>query len=119
MESAGLSGPALDLLIDIGEHPGTSQQSCADRAAVTKGNVTQHLVRLEQRGLVQRETAGRCNELRLTVSGESLLGSVLAAHDDRMREFLSVLSTADQRDLRAILRRLDRGLRQKERRRRD
>lgn len=115
VETAGLSEGAFDLLVDIGEHPGTTQQACAQRVAVTKGNVTQHLVRLERRGLVRRARAGRCNDLRLTESGELLLASVLAAHDEAMHALLGVLSAADQRHLRAILRRLDRGLREKER----
>ena len=83
LEAAGLSDGAFDLLVDIGEHPGTSQQACADRVGVTKGNVTQHLVRLERRGLVRRDPVGRRNDLSLTESGELLLGSVLADHDRR------------------------------------
>jgi DNA-binding MarR family transcriptional regulator len=114
LEVAGLSDGAFDLLVDIGEHPGTSQQACADRVGVTKGNVTQHLVRLERRGLVRRDPAGRRNDLSLTESGELLLGSVLATHDGGMRELLGVLSAEDLRSLRAILRKLDRGLRERE-----
>ncbi len=112
LEAAGLSDGAFDLLVDIGEHPGTSQQACADRVGVTKGNVTQHLARLERRGLVRRDPMGRRNNLSLTGSGELLLIAVLADHDRGMREFLGVLSAEDLRKLRAILRRLDRGLRQ-------
>ena len=114
LEAAGLSDGAFDLLVDIGEHPGTMQQACADRVGVTKGNVTQHLVRLERRGLVQRDPIGRRNDLSLTESGELLLGSVLAAHDQGMRELLGVLSAEDLRNLRAILHKLDRGLRERE-----
>jgi len=114
LEAAGLSDGAFDLLVDIGEHPGTSQQACADRVGVTKGNVTQHLVRLERRGLVRRDPAGRRNDLSLTESGELLLSSVLAGHDRGMRELLGVLSAEDLRNLRAILRKLDRGLRERE-----
>jgi DNA-binding MarR family transcriptional regulator len=110
LEAAGLSDGAFDLLVDIGEHPGTMQQECAGRVGVTKGNVTQHLVRLEQRGLVRRDPAGRRNDLSLTESGELLLSSVLTVHDEGMREFLGVLGAADLHNLRAILRRLDRGL---------
>jgi DNA-binding MarR family transcriptional regulator len=113
LEAAGLSDGAFDLLVDIGEHPGTIQQTCADRVGVTKGNVTQHLVRLERRGLMRRDPAGRRNELSLTESGELLLRSVLTAHDEGMREFLGVLSAEDLQILRAILRRLDRGLRER------
>lgn len=110
--AAGLSDGTFDLLVDIGEHPGTSQQACADRVGVTKGNVTQHLQRLERRGLVRRDPAGRRKDLSLTEPGELLLSSVLVAHDRGMRELLGVLSAEDLRNLRAILRRLDRGLRQ-------
>ncbi len=110
LEAVGLSHGAFDLLIDIGEHPGTMQQACAGRVGVTKGSVTQHLQRLEQRGLVRRDPAGRRNDLSLTESGELLLSSVLADHDRGMRELLDVLGAEDLRNLRAILRQLDRGL---------
>jgi DNA-binding MarR family transcriptional regulator len=113
LEAAGLSDGAFDLLVDIGEHPGTSQQACADRVGVTKGNVTQHLARLERRGLVRRDPVGRRNDLSLTESGGLLLSSVLADHDQAMRELLGVLSGEDLQSLRAILRRLDRGLRER------
>ena len=114
LEAAGLSDGVFDLLVDIGEHPGTSQQACADRVGVTKGNVTQHLVRLERRGLVQRAPVGRRNDLALTESGELLLGSVLTAHDEGMRGLLGVLGAEDLQNLRAILRRLDRRLRERD-----
>jgi DNA-binding MarR family transcriptional regulator len=113
IKAAGLSDGTFDLLVDIGEHPGTSQQACADRVGVTKGNVTQHLQRLERRGLVRRDPAGRRNDLFLTESGKLLLSSVLAAHDEGMHELLGVLSAEDLRSLRAILRKLDRGLRER------
>jgi DNA-binding MarR family transcriptional regulator len=110
VENAGLSGGTFDLLVDIGQHPGTSQQPCADRTAVTKGNVTQHLVRLERRGAVRRDPVGRRNDLYLTQSGESLLDSVLAAHDDGVHELLGVLSREELRSMYAVLRKLERGL---------
>ena len=108
-EAAGLSSGAFDLLVDIGERPGTSQQACGDRIGVTKGNVTQHLARLEGRGLVRRDPAGRRNDLFLTADGKLLLGSVLDAHDDGVRQVLGVLSGEDLRSLRALLRKLERG----------
>ena len=114
LKAVGFSDGTFDLLVDIGEHPGTSQQACADRVGVTKGNVTQHLVRLERRGLVRRDPAGRRNDLSLTEPGELLLSALLAAHDQGMRELLGVLSAEDLQDLRAILRKLDRGLRERE-----
>jgi DNA-binding MarR family transcriptional regulator len=108
VEAAGLSAGAFDLLVDIGERPGTSQQACGDRIGVTKGNVTQHLARLERRGLVRRDPAGRRNDLYLTEPGKLLLGSVLDAHDDGVRQVLGVLSGEDLRSLRTLLRKLER-----------
>jgi DNA-binding MarR family transcriptional regulator len=96
------------------EAVGGVDQACADRVGVTKGNVTQHLVHLERRGLVRRDPAGRRNDLSMTESGGLLLSSVLAGHDQGMRELLGVLSAEDLQNLRAILRRLDRGLRERE-----
>ena len=112
VEAAGLSAGAFDLLVDIGERPGTCQQACGDRLGVTKGNVTQHLARLERRGLVRRNPAGRRNDLYLTEPGTFLLGSVLDAHDEGVRQALGVLSREDLRSLRALLRKLERERRQ-------
>ena len=63
---------------------------------------------------MRRDPAGRRNDLSLTESGELLLRSVLTDHDEGMRGLLGVLSGEDLQSLRAILRRLDRGLRERD-----
>ena len=77
---------------------------------VTKGNITQHIDRLEERGLMRREKHGRTNALYLTDAGRDLVAEIMPAHDERMKAILSLLSPDELRDFQAVLRRLDRRL---------
>ena len=100
----------FDLLMQVAFEDGTNQQSCADRMNVTKGNITQHLDRLEKRDLIQRQKEGRTNCLHLTEAGNDLVANVIPVHDQRVREILSLLTRDELRQFQSILRKLDRGL---------
>src|SRR5262245_66596409 len=43
----GLTVAQFDVLVQVGHHPGCSQQELADRLLVTKGNVAQVLTKME------------------------------------------------------------------------
>jgi MarR family 2-MHQ and catechol resistance regulon transcriptional repressor len=88
-------------------------QSCAIQMDVTKGNVTQHIDHLEERGLMRREKHGRTNSLYLTTAGEELVAEIIPVHDKRVEAVLSLLSESELRDFQTVLRRLDRRLTQK------
>ena len=53
------------------------QQELADALLVTKGNMTYHLCRMEERGLMDRRPEGRKNRLYLTGEGRRLLEEAL------------------------------------------
>ena len=107
---ANLSGGQFDLLLQIGREEGTNQQSCAERLGVTKGNVTQLLDRLEERGLVVRQREGRSNSLFLTDAGHALIADVVPAHDEGARTVLGGLDREELRQLSRLLRKVDRAL---------
>jgi DNA-binding MarR family transcriptional regulator len=100
----------FDLLMQVAFEGGINQQTCAERMNVTKGNVTQHLDRLEKRGLIQRQKEGRTNYLYLTDRGRDMVANIMPVHDRRVKEILSVLSEEELRQFQSILRKFDRRL---------
>ena len=111
IRAAGLSRPQTEMLAAIAVDEGLSQQTYADRLLVTKGNITQHLERFEEDGLITRRREGRTNYLYLTDAGRELLDQVLPEHDVRLQEAFSALTSEEFEQLRAIIRKLDRLLR--------
>ena len=100
----------FDLIMQIAHEDGINQQTCADRLNVTKGNVTQHLDRLEKQGLVWRQKEGRTNCLHLTKAGKEMLASIIPGHDQWVIKILSLLSPDELQQFKSIFRKLDRGL---------
>lgn len=100
----------FDLLMQIAHEDGINQQTCANRLNVTKGNVTQHLDRLEKQDLVWRQKEGRTNYLHLTKAGKELLTSIIPGHDQWVKEILSLLSADELQQFKSLFRKLDRGL---------
>jgi len=110
MRNINVSRYQFDLLMQVAFEDGINQQTCADRMNVTKGNITQHIDRLEKRDLIRRQKEGRTNYLHLTVAGNALVANVIPVHDQRVKEILSLLTEEELRQFQSILRKLDRGL---------
>ena len=110
MQELDVSRYQFDLLMHVALEKGINQQTCADRMHVTKGNVTQHIDRLEKQGLIRRQREGRDNYLYLTETGHELVESIMPKHDLRVKEILSVLSENELQQFQSILRKFDRSL---------
>ena len=110
IQDMNVSRYQFDLLMQVAFDEGINQQTCADRMNVTKGNITQHIDRLEKRDLIRRQKEGRTNYLHLTVAGNALVANVIPVHDQRVKEILSLLTEEELRQFQSILRKLDRGL---------
>ena len=110
MRDMDLSQSQFDLLMQVAFEKGISQQACADGMNVTKGNVTQHLDRLEEQDLVRRQKVGRTNHLYLTDSGQTLVDEIMPIHDAYVKGILSLMTDQEFSQFQRILRRLDRGL---------
>lgn len=108
MQELDLSRSQFELLIEVAFEKGVNQQTCANRMNVTKGNIAQHIARLENDGLVRRQKDGRTNHLYLTEKGEQLVASIMPVHDQRAKEILSVLSPEELSQFQSILRKFDR-----------
>lgn len=106
----GLSVAQFDVLAQVGAAEGSTQQELADALLVTKGNVCQLLDRMERSGLLQRRQEGRTNRLFLTDAGRGLYAQVVPAHEAMIAERLAALAPEEQRQLLALLRKLDRAL---------
>ena len=110
MQALEVSRPQFDLLMQIAFEAGVNQQTCAERMNVTKGNIAQHIARLEKQGLIQHQKIGRTKYLALTELGRELVESIMPVHDMRVKEILTLLSDSELQQFQSILRSLDRGL---------
>lgn len=102
-----LSVAQFDALAQIRAMEGCTQQELADRLFVTKGNISQLLERLEQRGLVYRKPRGRAYRLYLTEAGLSLTARAVPAQEELIVRLFRGLSANEQSELRHLLHRLD------------
>jgi DNA-binding MarR family transcriptional regulator len=100
----------FDVLAHVGSAEGLTQQELADSLLVTKGNVCQLLDRMEAGGILQRRQEGRANRLYLTERGKDLYREVVPEHECQINKLFSALSEAEQIQLLALLRKLDRSL---------
>jgi MarR family transcriptional regulator, 2-MHQ and catechol-resistance regulon repressor len=96
------------ILDTLAAREGLTQQELADALLVTKGNMTYHLCRMEERGLVLRRAEGRKNRLYLTGDGRRLLEEALPEHEALIDERFSGLSVEERAQLADLLGKLER-----------
>jgi DNA-binding MarR family transcriptional regulator len=112
LKEHNLTVAQFDVIAQVGAHEGTTQQGLADALLVTKGNVTQLLDRLEERGLIERRQIpgrrGKC--LFLTAEGWELNRRVVPAQEAMVCEAFSCVPVEDRQRLHAILTQVDRAL---------
>jgi DNA-binding MarR family transcriptional regulator len=113
LREAGLSVAQFDVLAHVGAHEGITQQELAQRLLVTQGAITQLLDRLERRGVIRRCPDGRINRLVLTEEGRSLRESVVPQQEQFQAEQFAALTQAEQRQLLALLGKLQRSQRER------
>ena len=108
LRGLGLNPAEFDILDTLAAREGRTQQELADALLVTKGNMTYHLCRMEERGLVDRRAEGRKNRLYLTGEGRRLLGEALPEHEAVINERFSGLSEEERAQLADLLGKLER-----------
>jgi DNA-binding MarR family transcriptional regulator len=104
----GLNPAEFDILDTLAAREGLTQQDLADTLLVTKSNMTYHLCRMEERGLVDRRAEGRKNRLYLTGEGRRLLEEALPEHEALIDERFSGLSVEERAQLDDLLKKLER-----------
>ena len=108
LRGLGLNPAEFGILDTLAAREGLTQQELADALLVTKGNMTYHLCRMAERGLVDRRPEGRKNRLYLTGEGRRLLEEALPEHETLIDERFSGLSVEDRAQLADLLKKLDR-----------
>lgn len=111
IKELGLTPAQFDVIAQAGATPGLTQGELADRLFVTEGNITQLLDRMERAGLVERRKESRSNRVMLTAFGKKVYERSVSEHEIWMATQFEVLTTGERKQLSALLRRLERGLR--------
>lgn len=106
-----LSAAQFDVLAQVGSAEGLTQTELARRLLVTQGNITQLLDKMERSGLLERRREGRTKHLLLTPAGRALYAEVVPAQEALQAQQFESLSAAEQRQLLALLRKVDRAQR--------
>jgi DNA-binding MarR family transcriptional regulator len=108
-----LTPAQFGVLAHLSANEGITQQTLSERLFVTKGNVCGLIGRLEERGLVVRESDPedrRSNRLLLTPEGRELIEQVIPVNEQFISDYMSVLSAEELETLRTLLRRLDKSM---------
>jgi DNA-binding MarR family transcriptional regulator len=105
-----LNTAQFDVLAKIGAASGITQQELADALLVTKGNISQLLGKMEQKGLITRRQEGRANCLSLTERGRELYERVVPRQEALIAALLAPLAPDEQHELLRLLRKLDQGM---------
>ncbi|EUJ33833.1 hypothetical protein MFLO_01365 [Listeria floridensis FSL S10-1187] len=107
LKEAGISTAMFDCIAQIGLGNSLTQQALGDKLVVTKGNITQLLVKLENLGLVRREKIGREKFISLTESGEDYYKKYVPEQESFQQEQFSKLTRTEQKELLRLLKKLD------------
>ena len=105
----GLTEPqfaVLEMLFHLGP---LEQHTIARKQLRTGGNITYLIDRLETAGYVERggrDGDRRCNVVRLTRSGNSLMKKIFPGHVVKMMEIFSSLSLSEQKELSRLCKKL-------------
>lgn len=113
----GLTIPQFGVLEALHHLGPLSLGELADKLLVTGGNVTYVMDRLEDHGLVYRERSQedrRVITAHLTPEGREMIAGVFPGHAGFIRDLVSHLSTEEQADLRRLLKRLGKGMAERE-----
>ncbi len=113
LEGYALTPAQYDVLAQLSDAPGITQQVLAERLMVTKGNVCGLIDRMSERGFVQRRPDPedrRANLLFVTELGREVAEKAVPAYAQFVREHLAVLGEDEQRALEALLRKVEASL---------
>src|SRR6266700_7341719 len=94
----------FDVLAQVGSARDITQQELANRLLVTKGNISQLLDRMEQRGLLKRCQEGRSNTIALTEVGQQLYHQAVPYQEEMIMQQFSALSAEEMEHLLHLLR---------------
>ncbi|MBC1419170.1 MarR family winged helix-turn-helix transcriptional regulator [Listeria fleischmannii] len=106
-KEAGISMAMFDVLAQIGPDGKLTQQELGRKLVVTKGNITQLLVKLETQQYVRREKVGREKFIMLTKKGIACYNELVPKQEAFQREQFSNLTREEQKQLLDLLKKLN------------
>jgi DNA-binding MarR family transcriptional regulator len=98
-KALGINTAWFDVLAQLYGREGVTQQELSNRLLVTKGNVSQLLVKMVSAGLVERKDEGRCRYVWLTEEGRRLAQTVIPLEEDRISKSCTGLTNAQLDEL--------------------
>ena len=102
----GLSAAQFDVLVHIGVHKRITQKELGGKLLVTKGNITQLIVKMEKIGWIQREREWKKKYLSLTAKGKELYQEVVPQQEKFQASQFCNLSQEEQLQLLELLKKL-------------
>ncbi|WGL52118.1 MarR family transcriptional regulator [Nocardioides sp. BP30] len=105
----GLTKPQYAVLTALAQRPGMTQGALAEAAGMTKTALAELLVRLEERGVVERRVSPddtRCRLVSLTPTGADLVAAARPLCERLDAAFLAPLDAAEQATLLDLLQRI-------------
>ena len=98
-KALGINTAWFDVLAQLFGREGVTQQELSNRLLVTKGNVSQLLVKMDDAGLVDRRNEGRCRYVWLTEKGRRLAETAIPLEEDRISHSCTGLTHAQLEEL--------------------
>jgi MarR family 2-MHQ and catechol resistance regulon transcriptional repressor len=115
VQEYGLTTPQFGILEALHHLGPLSLGELADKLLVTGGNVTYVMDRLEEQGLVYRERSPEDRRIitaKLTGKGKALISEVFPGHRTYIESLAGHLSPEEQEEMRALLKKLGRAVRE-------
>lgn len=103
-----MTEPVAEILAQIYESSGMTQNELSRKLFVTKGNTAQLVKKMESCKLIYREASGRVKRLYLTDKGTETYLKLAAFLQSWIDDFLKVLDPEEQKTLLHLLNKLDR-----------
>ncbi|MCM3785193.1 MarR family transcriptional regulator [Neobacillus mesonae] len=106
LKAWNLSTAQFDVLVQVGTGERMSQQELANKLLVTKGNITQMLSKMEELGLIKRETDWKTKYVSLTDQGRELYNEVVPAQEQFQASQFGKLTKDERKELLQLLKKL-------------
>lgn len=107
LKAWNLTVAQFDALVQIGAHKRLTQQELADKLLVSKGNITQLLVKMEELGWIRREQEWKKKWLSLTDAGWELYHQAVPEQERFQASQFKGLSREEKRQLLGLLRKIE------------
>lgn len=101
-----LSSAQFDVLAQVGANKRLTQKELGDKLLVTKGNITQLLVKMEKMGLITREREWKTKYLSLTEKGRELYDDVVPRQETFQASQFCNLNRTEQQQLLELLKKI-------------